>query len=749
MLGSSAFFSFTHLADKGEKASRRIAFAYKPPGRVQRGALDDLIVSMCRGPHIPDAVVMLCLAEDSDADISGQLLGGASELAQQRLLGRIPLLQASLSLSTGSVELRLLDASFESRLDYFRRVVVGGADAWFKSGLKAVFDANHVVLRAPPGYAYQKPSGARSEYFLKADLGLTSSASVALVALALFRKLYAGRVERFRDLEAVFVDTMAISPVAYALRDLLGLCEFNRPFQIESFHSYGGLDGVKRPLPGTTLCLISASSSMSMQEKWMATKGVGRDEVATLVTFETAGDSAADALLAIESPQLSEVGHSSRFSIRIQGESFLPEQEPPKKVLLSDKLHRSDEDIEHFRAFAGQEVFDIYRRPGGAPSKARALFVDGDALLNQLRFQVWLETQLFHSVKAATQVIVWQKDIPSRRFAEMVEIFCRERLCLTSLRTMSVSELAHASLGRSDGVIVCAAVVGKGSQLLEVSRMLRDKHEGPRLYLVGYQVAETRDELSTLRTNLIHSKAVQYEFARFGGAAVGTSLASSFERELGTYYGLSADTGALPGLMHRRANALGSTQEVGALALLPHGALVDASMRLRAGFAYWPDGYEPTPFHPEVLATVAVLLQRAREHDKLPDNKRLSTGSYRQVVLDPENFARFNDGILQGALLRCAHPSELDYRADHAASDFMKALVLRALSRATEEAGEGFLEFLLALMTKRLQLADAHLHEIVAAARAGGDRPESLQLAIQFLLNTASDPRSAKQRLPF
>lgn len=182
---------------------------------------------------------------------------------------------------------------------------------------------------------------------------------------------------------------------------------------------------------------------------------------------------------------------------------------------------------------------------------------------------------------------------------------------------------------------------------------------------------------------------------------------------------------------------------------VPHGSKVDAAMRLRAGFAYWPDGYQPAPFHPEVLATVAVLLQRAREHDKLPDDKRLSTASYRQVVLDPENFARFNDGVLQGALLRCAQPSELDYRADHAASDFMKALILRALGRATEEAGEATLEFLLALMTKRLQLEESHWDEVIAAALAGEGRPTKLQAAIRFLLRTATEPQRAKRRLPF
>jgi hypothetical protein len=749
MLGPSGFFCFSHVVAQGQGQSRRFAFAYKPPGPVQRGALDDLMAAMCRGPNIPDAVIVLSLTEDSDGDLSAQLRADTSRLAQQRLLGRIPLLRASFSLKSGAVALELLDPTFKSLSPMFRQVIVDRADAWLKSGLCTVFEPEHVVLRAPPGYSYQKPSGARSEWFLKPDLGLKSSASVALVALALFRKLYANRVHRFAELETVFVDTMAVSPVAYALRDLLGLCGFARSFHIESFHSYGGLEGVKRPLPNTSLCLISASSSMSMHEQWITQKGVGRDEVVTLLTFESAGKRAAGALLALESPQEKAAPGSAQFSIRIKGETFLPEQEPAKKVLLSDQVHRSDSEVAHFREFAGRGVFDIHRRPGGASSKVRALFVDGEALIQEHAFQVWLETQLLQSIKAATQVIVWQPDTPSRRLAGMVELFCRKRLSLSGLRLMSVPELANASLESAAGVVVCAAVAGKGSQLLEVSRMLRDKHDGPRLYLVGYQVAETRGELGALRANLIHSKSVPYDFGRFGGAAIGTALATAFEYERQTYYDLSTDTSSLPGSMRQRARVLGSTGPVGGLALLPHGAKVDGPMRLRSGFAYWPDGYTPEAFHPEVLATVAVLLQRARELDKLPDERRLSTSSYRHVVLDPENFARFNDGVLQAALLRCAHPAELDYRADHAASDFMKALILRALARATEEAGEAALEFLLALATRRLQLAEPHLEEVQAAALGGKDRPAPLRRAFEYLLKSSAGRRQAKRRLPF
>jgi len=749
MFGPSGFFCFTHQLKTQNGEGPRYAFAYKPPGPLQRGVLDELMLDMCKGPLLPDAVVVVGVKDEPNIDMLVELRAESSVISRQRLQSRIPLLFAHYDLMTGAVKTTLLDMSFRKRKAEFDKVVSTGLKEWFESGLRAVFDPKEVVLQAPSGYTYQKPSGARSELFLKPDLALKSSASVAFVALALYQKLFAGKPEKYAELRTVFVDTMGIAPVAYGLRDLLSLCGFDQAFHIESFHSYGGFEEVKRPLPRTSLCMISSSSSMSLHEKWMAQKEVAQDEVVTLLTLKTATKFKDGALLAIEKPGGATATGPAQLSIRIKGETFLPEQEPAKKVLLSDVLHRSDEDVSLFCSLAGKHVFDIFRRPPKSGSKIRSLYVDGGLLIEHPDFGEWLDERLIQSVKATTRAIIYQDDPASLALANRVKAFCINSLKLKSPSLLPANKLPEARLGKTAGVIVCAAVVGKGSQLLEISRSLRDMHDGPRLYIIGYQVAETRSELKTLRDNLKHSKNVPYQIERYGASAIGTPLLTSFEQESKLYYGPSIDVRQLPGLLAERSGVLGSTKTVGALALLPHGAALDNKMRLRPGFAYWSAGFEPQACHAEVLATIAVILQRAREHDKLPDERRLSTASYRHVVLDPENFARFNDGVLQAALLRNAYPSEIDYRADHTASDFMKALIIRTLARATEESGEAALEFILALATKRLQLADGHLVEIHSAVKTGSKRHAPLQNAIEFLLSPPNKGQRTKQKLPF
>lgn len=750
MLGPSAFFRFVHVVGTGS-AQRRFAVAYKPPGPAFAGAVEQLVLDVCKGPILPDALVVLTLQEEGQDGFLQELDKDSSKIARERLHGRIPLLHAHYSVRSGKLRSKLLDRSFRGRISELKLEEVSNAPDVFRSGLLGLFRQDIVILTAPPGYEYQKPSGSRARFFLKPDLALTSSASVAFVSLAVFHKLFAGKLERVRDLCTAFVDTMAISPVAYGLRDLLGLLGNQPPLLIESFHSYGGFEEVRRPLSGTSICLISASTSMALHERWIAEKGATHDEVLTLLTLNPVARFAEGALLAIDAPEHLVSGGPPQLSIHIRGENFLPEQEPPKRILLTDKFHRSDRDVSHFRAFAGAGIFDVFRRPPRPMSKVRAIFIDGDQLIRHEEFEKWLVPQLQQRAKAATRFVVFQDDPSSHAFATRIKGICEQELSLAALQLVNARELSTVQMKSQDGVIVCAGVVGKGSQLLEVSRSLRDKHEGARLYLVGYQVAETQAQLKALPDHLRHSKGVvPHDFEAFGKVAIGTQLGEFYRAEQSTYYASSVDEGTLLPALRARSAALGEPAAVGSMALMPHGARLQDRLQLRTGFAYWADGYTAQPCQPELLATIGVLLQRAREGSDVPEERRLASRSFRQVMLHPENFARFNDGIVQAALLRNAYPSELDYRSDEASSAFMMALIERALAKAEEEAGEGALEFLLALSLRRLQLMPSHLAEVLKSAQAMSGKSQQLSRAIRFVLAPLmSKPRKRREKLPF
>lgn len=748
MLGANGFLIYRHDVDK-ENYGRTMAIVYKPPGPVLPGVVVDVLRSLARGPNLPDAIVFLGIKEDDACDLASELSGPTLETEWLRFKGRSILKCAEVSLRTGAVHVSTAREAITDISDEYDALLTARLSEILESGLRAVFQPKDVVLLAPPGYAYQKPSGKRERFFLKPDIAMSTSASVAFVSLALYMKLGAARLSDARDLRYLYVDTMAIAPVAYALRDLIFLAIGARSaLLVESFHSYGGMSKVDRPLSGTSICLISASATMSMHEQWIAQKEVGPEEVVTLLTAKPINKHERGALFAVDRPSLASAEGPPQLSILMVGENFFPSQETPKKVLLSESAHKTSE-IDVFRDLASEGVFDTWRKPDESPlCKPRALFVNGSALVSNDEFQKWLNQQLTYRVRAATKVIIHQADPASRKLAEAVEAFCRTNFGQEDLVLKPASSLEDAPFPEGIGIIVCAAVIGKGSRLLETSRGLRDTHKGPRLYLIGLQVTETRDELKTLPPNLMHSKEVQHDFVAYKRVAIGSSLAASYQAEADGYYSVSSDLEALPPWLRGRANVLGSSNAVLAHALLPCGQASDTAMELREGFAYWKDGYTAGKHHAAVLGTIGVLLQRAREDGALPSERRLSSGSYRHVLLDPENFARFNDGVIQAALLRNAFPSEIDYRADNAASGYMKALIMRMISRAGEPGGEGLFEFLLAIALGRLQLDEEHYNEILYAA-CHGVKPAEIKSVINFILKQDGAGLDRAHKLPF
>lgn len=150
-------------------------------------------------------------------------------------------------------------------------------------------------------------------------------------------------------------------------------------------------------------------------------------------------------------------------------------------------------------------------------------------------------------------------------------------------------------------------------------------------------------------------------------------------------------------------------------------------LRLRPDFAFWPAFYTETESTtPAVLATMGAILQNAREGRFADEQLRLNTDAFQQVVLSPENFTRYNDGVIQAALLRCARSGELDYSRERASSQFMLDLLTNIFEQHDRLQGEAAAEFAIAIYLARLRLATDHLEDLRTRmlGKLDGDTPK-------------------------
>lgn len=85
-------------------------------------------------------------------------------------------------------------------------------------------------------------------------------------------------------------------------------------------------------------------------------------------------------------------------------------------------------------------------------------------------------------------------------------------------------------------------------------------------------------------------------------------------------------------------------------------------------------------------------------------DKRLESGEFQQVLLSPEVFSRFDDGVIQATFLRAAVPAELDYRAHETHSLSMSDIIQRVVAGYGHERREAAMEFVMALAIGKTRL---------------------------------------------
>jgi len=128
-------------------------------------------------------------------------------------------------------------------------------------------------------------------------------------------------------------------------------------------------------------------------------------------------------------------------------------------------------------------------------------------------------------------------------------------------------------------------------------------------------------------------------------------------------------------------------------------------LQLTSGFVFWnPSNEKRADSNNAAVSFLAMsaALQNARENDDA--SSRLSSSMHETVVLDVENFLRFNDGVLQASLLRAADAHELDYSGSPELSEMMREFLEKVFLNTSRPYGEAALEFGLALATQRLRL---------------------------------------------
>ena len=579
-----------------------------------------------------------------------------------------------------------------------------------KEGLKFLIQKNPVVQVAPAGHIFRHPSGTKNKIFIQARELATDQPELRFIGEAL--SLLKG--EAFSQASVVLIDTMGIYPyVAEAIAARGGRA------RIESFHGYGKLMNLSAPVE-PYLCIISASTSGGMEKK-LIKRGFDPERIVTLIDRPERRDgSVLISLDSISNEFENILKEGAETEIELVGENFTSKAKPPRPVTLGiAHLPKNLQPVLKHFALGGVESIN---KPRAGKTHAKPISLNVESVLKDNEaFNSWLIEELNWSVPSSVDLIIHADDLASQRIAQSAaEILSHNKGGFGHERIVSHSSLNKSLLDKCKGVLVVSSVAGDGTVLREISRDLRELilTDVPRHYLVAIglpQNAETWKRLIQFLEK--NSTNRRYGFSNWLCLPIGYDGANTAWQA----YSELAQKMDLPIEIPESVNEAIAKESLDMAARMlkdNHNGLLPKTdgkeLELTEGFLYFEDKFKNKISEIKanvVFLTMSAVIQRARDIDN-PEYQLKPTG-YESVVIAPECFLRFNDSILQAAILRACNPSELDYSASVELSRLMKEFLVKVFSRYNQTFGDAVLEYAAALATRRLKLKEEDLAELV------------------------------------
>lgn len=608
-------------------------------------------------------------------------------------------------------------------------------DAIIRSGNLSLIEKrkDQVILKSPPGTIFKKPSNNNFSEFIKASelsVGYSENQFVAFSLLA-----NRPNKDNIHSIKNIWIDTSSISqfiePLIYYIQRFN--CDDYKKIKYHSFQSYGNDEkaGYEKCIPDVlddVWVIISASSTNNMGRKIFHTwKGLKHEQIVTILSYADTqftqkylsnavgenlelpmlpGDNIVVNISKFSEARQNEISYGSEVPINIIGENFTIQVEDPNQVLLR-KPHAPIE-ISQFIDPINQEGFICCNKKVSNQLRSTyfdyVMFRNSDITLNK-KYVSWIEDIASWYMPSSIGYVIYDvnDDASKALFQDFKSHFKK-------IKCIDINEVK--GIEKDKGVVVLMPVITRGHSLIKLNSDLRLLgHEGQRVFITPFAIPQAKRDFDLFQRSLILGpRGLKYTFLNFRKIYVGHQEAeNSWQRELTLIERFTSD------IWTKRAEKLrlqsdGLKDNIG-VSCNPD----DEGLSFSVDFAFWKPGYAAEKVNASaVYWTISSILQNLREKQFTGfDKETLFNHVYQHSVLDPFNFSRFNDPLLQSCLWRSAYDSELDYRTPTDISrKFSDILERLAKSRADGEFN-ATLDLLIGIAIGKIKLSDEYLFKIV------------------------------------
>lgn len=652
-----------------------------------------------------------------------------------------------------TAERPLVDSAVQLFESFLERDVTTGLEVLRKANLPDeaihgwlfdLFVANKGMVLAPAGVHFGKTSGKHSDRFLRTANVLTSSAACRTIA---FFCLPLIPPRKFRQ---IYVDTLPLLSLGFAL------AEVGRPLNlgvtsgmIRSFGSYSGLQGAQE-YRASDLIFVSASTSGTLVDG-LIERGAGDDSVITLYYLQAKLWPRTKGLVLCDLTHAPSrlFGYGELLSYRhsdcplckanlmlaeFEGDQFLLQRRKTKRLrIVAASQHQSARDF--FEIVARNRAISV------------CIVGPGTSKYSDINFAVSRLLDSTGDVRAAVTFKL-RRSVPTPLDFVVSDGITIEQLseCTKQNGKVTISAdtpmLKSPELDTTDpvfegGALVYFDILHNDFKVRSINRALRRvAPRGSVTYFVVILICESPEARRDLISFLEYGDRGPKTFVVdpvYNLLLSQRSERSPWDLERDLIASIVQAEQSAPQLKDRLNFLNENVSTVDNVFL----AGQNGALSINPDFVYLNTKNDCEKItQADVYAVVSNLLSASRV-DNRPATNPVERGSegvawttsvYGHVLLCPQNFKNYNDGVLHAALLRVATTQELCYEADAALSEEMLEVILDEINSWKRGGGQALAEFCLAIETGRLRLKGEHLVQYKSVLRASEDVPGWIKL---------------------
>lgn len=627
-------------------------------------------------------------------------------------------------------------------------------DLVINDGLINVFKERGGLIEAKGNaHHFVFPSGKHCNKFLRTGNILLHSTEIYFIAFTLLCKF---KEDLHRQ---IYCDTSSINTLAFALlelkRKLVG--EEFRLIPVESFSSYKGIFSKSIMFFENSLILISSSTSGNIIEK--LTHHHPNVDVSNLVILYFLGNNS-DYLknkanivcnLTKSDDNPSGLHHYDTFTdrdcvyckkgsyaVEVKGDVFLLEKPKINRITINvtDAPKKLSAFVKQFKStdIVNNNVLKVNYKETYITSTKYEVYFDMHHVLSKIEdpestlykeYKGRLYNFINQYIPSNTKYFITLPDEASIKLAEIITNQIKPNYAIGKLpETIKFDDLPEKNIDEKEegAIVIIGSCISNGKNLLYLSRTLRPYSKLRLLYFIGLARTSTEGYLNSLKSNLkqgIYGKEsnsfIEVDSLFCNKDSKGTSWLK--EKDFVTDLidtieetNLPVATAALKKRIELIDESL-SKQQKGLSNELFYPNTEGIELKLRKGFAFFNfEDYTPHVSQADIYFTINTVINNLRNCDDYEHCLRQT--EFVRNVIDPFNFNRYNDGIIQASILRSANPSELSYHIDEELSNDMKVILEKVIEQHKTPQGEGLIEFLYAISIEKLTLRKEHLLEL-------------------------------------